>query len=70
MGEFYLAKPRNDSGARISVVDLEGKTHTIFDEPGEYGINRLIDSAQRQQKGNIFQMVWQSKAQPNLAVKS
>ena len=37
-------------GARITVVDLEGQTHTIFDEPGEYGINRLIDSAQRTQR--------------------
>ncbi|WP_284880452.1 type VI secretion system membrane subunit TssM [Acinetobacter variabilis] len=66
---FIWPNPGTIPGARISVVDLEGKTHTIFDEPGEYGINRLIDSAQRQQKGNIFEMVWQSKAQPSLAVK-
>jgi type VI secretion system protein ImpL len=57
-------------GARITVIDLEGKTHTIFDEPGEYGINRLIDSAQRTQKGNIFEMVWRSKENPELFVKT
>lgn len=57
-------------GARITVIDLEGKTHTIFDEPGEYGINRLIDSAQRTQKGNIFEMVWRSKENPDLFVKT
>ncbi|EKE24017.1 MAG: hypothetical protein ACD_6C00267G0006 [uncultured bacterium] len=56
--------------ARITVIDLEGKTHTIFDEPGEYGINRLIDSAQRTQKGNIFEMVWRSKENPELFVKT
>ncbi len=32
-------------GARITAIDLEGKTHTIVDEPGEYGINRLIEGA-------------------------
>lgn len=57
-------------GARITVIDLQGKTHTIFDEPGEYGINRLIDSAQRTQKGNIFEMVWRSKENPELFVKT
>jgi type VI secretion system protein ImpL len=66
---FIWPNPGSIPGARISVVDLDGKTHTIFDEPGEYGINRLIDSAQRQQKGNIFEMAWQSKEPPNLTVR-
>nr|WP_254202573.1 MULTISPECIES: type VI secretion system membrane subunit TssM [unclassified Acinetobacter] len=57
-------------GARITMIDLEGKTHTIFDEPGEYGINRLIDSAQRIQKGNIFELIWRSKENPELFVKT
>ncbi|OAL79156.1 type VI secretion protein [Acinetobacter sp. SFB] len=59
------------AGARITAVDLEGQTHTIFDEPGEYGINRLIDSAQRtqhQDSGN-FEMIWKNQQNPNLAVK-
>ena len=66
---FIWPNPGTIPGARITVVDLEGKIHTIFDEPGEYGINRLIVSAKRQQKGNIFEMLWQSKEQPNLAIK-
>lgn len=56
-------------GARITVVDLEGQTHTIFDEPGEYGINRLIDSAQRTQHDGSFELIWKDQTNPNLAVK-
>jgi type VI secretion system protein ImpL len=50
-------------------VDLQGQTHTIFDEPGEYGINRLIDSAARKQLNGSFEMVWRSKQNPDLYVK-
>ncbi len=56
-------------GTRITVVDLQGQTHTIFDEPGEYGINRLIDHAQRTQRGNSFEMIWKDQQNPSLAVK-
>jgi type VI secretion system protein ImpL len=56
-------------GARITVVDLEGKTHTIFEEPGEYGINRLIDAAQRKEQNGSFEMTWTSKAEPSFNLK-
>ncbi|MFG0589242.1 type VI secretion system membrane subunit TssM [Acinetobacter sp. YQ_14] len=56
-------------GARITAVDLEGKTHTIFEEPGEYGINRLIDAAQRKEQNGSFEMTWTSKAEPSLSIK-
>ena len=56
-------------GARITAIDLEGKTHTIFDEPGEYGINRLVEGAERTQKGTSFEMVWRSKQDANVFVK-
>ncbi|SPL69710.1 type VI secretion system membrane subunit TssM [Acinetobacter stercoris] len=56
-------------GARITAVDLEGQTHTIFEAPGEYGINRLIDSAQRKQQNGSFEMVWTSSKDPALSVK-
>jgi type VI secretion system protein ImpL len=66
---FVWPNPGAIPGTRITLVDLEGKTHTIFDEPGEYGINRLIESAQRTQKGSNFEMVWKSKENPELWVK-
>lgn len=56
-------------GARITAVDLEGKTVTIFDAPGEYGINRLIDSSQRREQNGVVEMTWASSQQPSLAVK-
>lgn len=56
-------------GARITAVDLEGKTHTILDEPGEYGINRLIEGAQRTQKDSLFEMIWRSPQDANILVK-
>ena len=64
-----MAKSRQYSGARITAVDLQGQTHTIFDEPGEYGINRLIDSAQRKEQNGGFEMLWRSKTDPSLVVK-
>ncbi|RKG33200.1 type VI secretion system membrane subunit TssM [Acinetobacter guerrae] len=56
-------------GAKITAVDTQGQTHTIFEEPGEYGINRLIDSAQRKEQNGSFEMTWRSKIDPNLFVK-
>lgn len=56
-------------GARITAIDLEGKTYTIFDAPGEYGINRLIDSSQRTEKNGVVEMTWSNPQQPNMSVK-
>ena len=66
---FIWPNPNAIPGARITAVDLQGQTHTIFEEPGEYGINRLIDSAQRKEQNGSFEMTWRSKADPNLFVK-
>ncbi|MFH7766973.1 type VI secretion system membrane subunit TssM [Acinetobacter sp. BSP-28] len=66
---FVWPNPGTIPGARITAVDLEGQTHTIFDEPGEYGINRLIDSAQRTQRSGSFEMIWKNQQNPDMAVK-
>ena len=66
---FIWPNPGSIPGARITVVDLEGQTHTIFDAPGEYGINRLIDFAQRKQLDDSFEMTWASAKDPNIFVK-
>ena len=66
---FIWPNPGSIPGARITVVDLDGQTHTIFDEPGEYGINRLIDTAQRKPLNGNFEMTWLSKQNPALSVK-
>lgn len=66
---FIWPNPNAIPGARITAVDLQGQTHTIFEEPGEYGINRLIDSAQRKEQNGSFEMTWRSKGEPNQMVK-
>lgn len=66
---FIWPNPGSIPGARITAVDLEGQTHTIFEAPGEYGINRLIDSAQRKPQDGSFEMVWVSAKDPAIAVK-
>ena len=48
---------------------MEGKTHTIFDAPGEYGINKLVDSSKRSEQGGVVQMSWASPQNPEIAVK-
>ncbi len=57
-------------GVRISAVDLNGQSHTIFEAPGEYGINRLIDAAQRKEQNGHFEMTWVSKTEPIFIFKS
>lgn len=53
-GEFIWPNPGAIPGVRITAVDLEGQTHTIFEAGGEYGINRLIDSAQESHKTAVL----------------
>ena len=66
---FVWPNPGAIPGARITAVDLEGQTHTVFEAPGEYGINRLIDSAQRKPADGSFELTWTSPKDPNIAVK-
>ncbi|OTG86379.1 type VI secretion protein [Acinetobacter sp. ANC 4558] len=66
---FIWPNPQAIPGARITVIDRQGETHTIFDAPGEYGINRLINSATRTDLGNgIFEMKWISQQDSNLYI--
>lgn len=67
---FIWPNPNAIPGARITAIDVEGKTHTIFEAPGEYGINRLIDSAQRKPVNGLTEMTWLSSTDPKLFVKT
>lgn len=66
---FIWPNPGSIPGVRITAVDLNGQTYTIFDAPGEYGINRLIDSAQRKSQNGNFEMTWTSSKDPSIFVK-
>jgi type VI secretion system protein ImpL len=66
---FIWPNPGAIPGVRITAVSVDGQTHTVVDEPGEYGINRLIDSAQRKAVNGGFEMTWTDKQNPEYAVK-
>lgn len=67
---FVWPNPNAIAGAKITAIDLEGKVHTILEAPGEYGINHLIDTAQRIEKNGIYEMTWISKQNPQVFVKT
>lgn len=67
---FIWPNPNAIPGARITAIDVDGKTHTIFEAPGEYGINRLIDSAQRKTVNGLTEMTWVSSTDPQLFIKT
>lgn len=67
---FIWPNPGSIPGVKITALDLEGKSHIIFEAPGEYGINKLIDSAQRVEKNGVYEMTWNNKQNPQLFVKT
>jgi type VI secretion system protein ImpL len=47
------------AGARVSGVGLDGKGLTFLDEPGRYGLERMINSAQRKKlDAQTFELHW------------
>lgn len=58
--------PTGVAGARISAVTFDGRTVEIFNEPGQFGLQRMIAAAQRKRKDNQwFELRW---AAGNVAV--
>ncbi|HZX27126.1 MAG TPA: ImcF-related family protein, partial [Telluria sp.] len=46
-------------GARISAVTMEGRAVELFNEPGDFGLKRMIDAAARRKKDNgVFELRW------------
>ena len=47
------------SGARISAVTFDGRTVELFNEPGQFGLKRMIDAASKKRKdGGVFELRW------------
>jgi type VI secretion system protein ImpL len=58
--------PQGAAGARISAVTLEGQTVELFNEPGQFGLKRMMDAAARKRTdGGVFELRW---SKGNLAV--
>lgn len=56
---FTWPSPIGRPGARITAVTADGRTLTIVDFPGQFGLEKLINTAQRQRLGEgFFNMTW------------
>jgi type VI secretion system protein ImpL len=51
--------PQGTPGAKISAVTFDGRTVELFNEPGQFGLQRLIESAAKTRKGDRwFELRW------------
>ena len=51
--------PQGVSGARVSAITFDGRTVELFNQPGQFGLQRLFESAQRTKKdGGVFELRW------------
>lgn len=55
--------PQGAPGARITAVAFDGRSIDVFNEPGQFGLKRMIDAAVKQKKdGGAFELRWTSGA--------
>jgi type VI secretion system protein ImpL len=53
--------PQGVPGAKITALTPEGRNVVVLDEPGHFGLKKMIDAAQRKRKdGGVFEMSWQN----------
>jgi type VI secretion system protein ImpL len=55
--------PQGAPGARITAVGFDGRSVEVFNEAGQFGLKRMIDSAAKQKRdGGVFELRWSSGA--------
>ncbi|WP_229225020.1 type VI secretion system membrane subunit TssM [Duganella violaceipulchra] len=55
--------PQGAPGARITAVAFDGRSVEVFNEPGQFGLKRMIDAAAKQKRdGGVFELRWTSGA--------
>lgn len=51
--------PQGTSGARITAVTFDGRTVELFNEPGQFGLKRMIEAAAKKKKdGGVHELRW------------
>ena len=51
--------PQGAAGARITAVTFDGRTVELFNEPGQFGLKRMVGAAQRRRKDDgSFELRW------------
>ncbi|CDG84032.1 type VI secretion system membrane subunit TssM [Janthinobacterium agaricidamnosum] len=59
--------PQGVPGARISALSADGRSVELFNEPGPFGLKRMIDAAAKKRKdGGVFELRW-SKGDTSVA---
>ncbi|MES2017630.1 MAG: type VI secretion system membrane subunit TssM [Pseudomonadota bacterium] len=48
-------------GSRISAITADGRTVVLLDEPGHFGLKKMVEAAKRKRKdGGVFELSWDS----------
>ena len=56
---FIWPNPQGVPGAKITAIAFDGKTIEVANQPGRFGLERLINSATKQRKdGGAFELKW------------
>ncbi|MGU7783869.1 type VI secretion system membrane subunit TssM [Burkholderia sp. PU8-34] len=56
---FVWPNPQGSPGATLSVTTFDGRTVQLVNEPGRYGLEKLINSAQRKRRPDgTFDLTW------------
>ncbi|MDN4039573.1 type VI secretion system membrane subunit TssM [Massilia sp. YIM B02443] len=51
--------PQGMAGARVSAVTFDGRTVELFNQPGQFGLQRLFEAAQRKRKDDgVHELRW------------
>ncbi len=60
---FFWPNSAGEPGVKISAVTYDGRTVDIFNEPGRYGLEKMISSAKKEKKADgAFAMTWANGA--------
>ncbi|MEO7497264.1 MAG: type VI secretion system membrane subunit TssM [Massilia sp.] len=51
--------PRGVPGSRITAITPEGRTVVLLNEPGHFGLKKMVEAAKRKRKdGGVFELSW------------
>ena len=58
---FVWPSQKGQPGAKITAITADGRTLEIVNFPGQFGLEKLINSAQRKKHDNgVFTMTWKN----------
>ena len=56
---FVWPNPQGAPGARVTATTFDGRTLEMANHPGRFGLEKLINTAQRKRKDNgVFELTW------------